>query len=369
MTYDLEEICRAFPLAGKFAGAEPYGNGHIHDTFLMRRDDGGRESNWIVQRINHVVFQDPPAVMDNIAQVSAHVREKLVREGSPDPNRECLTFIRARDGKHYSRDARGNYWRICVFVAGASSLSDCRTSALALEAARAFGRFQRLLADFPASRLAETIPHFHDTRRRLNALKAALKADAAGRAKGAAPEIEFALARENIAGTVASGLESGDLPTRVTHNDTKLNNVLIDDRTGKGVCVIDLDTVMPGSALYDIGDMVRTTAATAQEDETDLSKVDVDDRRFEAIMRGYAETIGPFLTAREKELLPFSGLLLCYTIGLRFLTDHLAGDLYFKTHRPGHNLDRARTQFAMVSRIEAKSDRLAGIVRGVFSPI
>jgi len=366
MIHDLETISGAFDLAGTFVDGRHYGNGHIHDTFLVRRQDGNRSLLHILQRINHMVFKDPPALTANIVMITAHIRRKLMEAGSTDLAREVLTCIRTRKDDFLHRDAAGNYWRMFDFVTDTTAHDLCSSPDLAREAAKAFGRFQLQLADFPGTQLSETIPMFHHTPTRMLALERAVAADSANRARAAKKEIEFAFARRDIVGIVTSGLESGELPLRVTHNDCKLNNALLDNKTGRSVCIIDLDTVMQGSALYDTGDLIRTATATAMEDERDLSKVDMDLERFEAIVRGYSEAVGQMLNKREKELIPFSGRLFCFMIGIRFLADYLSGDVYFKTHRPDHNLDRARTNFAMTSAIEAKNDRMAAITRRVF---
>jgi aminoglycoside phosphotransferase (APT) family kinase protein len=258
-------------------------------------------------------------------------------------------------------DAEGNYWRAYRFVEGASAYDAVESTEQAFQAAKAFGRFQKLLAGLPAPRLHDTIPDFHHTPKRFMALEQAIAADVAGRDLLAKPEIAFAFAHQSIAGV----LLDANLPERVTHNDTKFNNVLLDDATGEGLCVIDLDTVMPGLALYDFGDMVRTTTSPAQEDERDLSRVTMQFPMFEALARGYLSEAGDFLTHAEKQHLVFSGKSIAFEQGVRFLADYLAGDTYYKVHRDGHNLDRCRTQFKLVESIEHQEERMERLVESI----
>lgn len=354
---DLRPVAEMFLLHGDFLEAVPYGSGHINDTYAAVFDQGGTRVRYIFQRINHRVFQNPVALMDNIQRVTAHLQTKLPREKS----RRALTLIPARDGRPFHRDAAGHYWRCYLFIEGARTYDAVQSPRQAYEAARAFGRFQELLADLPPPRLHETIPDFHHTPKRLAALEAALAADVAGRVRDCGPEIEFVMQRRAL---TCALLDAG-LPERITHNDTKLNNVMLDDATGEGVCVIDLDTVMPGLALYDFGDQVRTTTSPAKEDERDLSKVGLRREMFEALARGYLETAGRFLTREEKRLLVVAGKVITLEIGIRFLTDFLAGDVYFKVHRPGHNLDRCRTQFQLVASIETQERALTDWVQSL----
>ncbi|MEI6217756.1 MAG: aminoglycoside phosphotransferase family protein [bacterium] len=363
MKPDMQAIGREFGLTGDLIESIPYGNGHINDTYLTRWNKGGAVTPWILQRINHKIFKDPQKVMENISRISNHIRKKMEAAGVPDVERRVLTCMPAAGGKYYFLDEGGNYWRTYRFIDKATSHDICTGPRLAYEAAYAFGNFQALLADFPASSLHETIPWFHHTPRRFAALEKAIELDSANRSATSSPEITFALARKSMTGVVSDLLENGAIRPNVTHNDTKLNNVMIDDETGRGICVIDLDTVMSGSILYDVGDMVRTSTITTQEDERDLSKVDMDIDRFDALIRGYSEAAGDLPSQAEKKLLAFCGRLITFTIGLRFLTDHLSGDVYFKTHRPNHNLERARVQFTMVRKMEERSAEMEQIVR------
>ncbi|MEI6807663.1 MAG: aminoglycoside phosphotransferase family protein [bacterium] len=363
MNPDLHAIGREFGMEGELIEGAPYGNGHINDTYLTRWNRNGRQKSWILQRINHKIFKDPPKVMENIAGVCAHIRKKLEATGIPDIDRRVLTCTPVTGGGYFFRDRDENYWRGYNFIDGATSHDVCSGPQLAYEVARTFGSFQMMLADYPAASLHETIPWFHHTPRRFTTLEKSIELDSANRCSAAKLEINFALARKSTAGAVSDLLEQGKIKPHVTHNDTKLNNVMIDNETGRGVCVIDLDTVMQGSILYDVGDLVRTSTITTAEDEQDLSKVNMDISRFEAIIRGYSETAGALPSPAEKDLLAFCGRLITFTIGIRFLADYLSGDVYFKTHRPNHNLERARVQFTMVRKMEESSTAMERIVR------
>lgn len=351
-----------FAFGGKVLSATPYGSGHINDTFLVLIEAAPNPRRFVLQRINHHVFKQPDLLMENVERVCAHAHAKLRAAGASDAHRRALRLIPTLKGKSWHVDDAGNRWRCYDFIEGATGHDVVRSAAQAEAAAKAFGAFQALLADLPGGRLHETIPGFHHTPGRYARFQAALAADTHGRAASAVPEIAFALARAHEVSVVVDALRDGTLPERVTHNDTKLNNVLLDDVTQEGVCVIDLDTVMPGSALYDFGDLVRTSTSPAAEDETDLSKVTMQLPMFEALVRGYLASARGFLTPREKELLPFAGKLITFEIGLRFLTDWLEGDTYFKVKRPSHNLDRTRTQFKLVASIEDQLPAMREIV-------
>lgn len=362
--HNLQEVGRHFQIDGTFVSAEPYGSGHINDTYAAVYEQAGKRIRFIHQRINHAIFRDPPGLMENIARVTNHVRTRLAAAGTPDAGRRTLTLVPATDGNAFRRDEAGNFWRTYLFIENAHTVDFVQSEAQAFQAARAFGQFQAMLTDLPGPRLHETIPDFHHTPKRFAALEKAVAADARNRAKSARTEIEFAMARREAAGRLVEALARGEVPERITHNDTKINNVMLDDATGEGLCVIDLDTVMPGLALYDFGDMVRTTTCPAAEDERDLSRVVVSLPLFEALVRGYLETAGGFLNPVEKQLLVFAGRLITIEIGVRFLTDHLAGDTYFKVHREGHNLDRCRTQFKLVRDMEERAEKMEQMVAG-----
>ena len=359
---DLETICEAFAVDGRWVSSCPIPSGHINDTYCSEFEAGGRRARYVNQRINHLVFREPEKLMENIERVTRYARERIIAAGG-DPMRETLTIVPARDGRSFHRMTDGNYWRMFCYIEGARTYDKVEDLRHVYAASRAFGAFQKMLSRLPGGRLHETIPYFHHTRKRFEAFADALRKDAAGRATGVGPEVDFVLAREKDTGVVVDGLAAGRIPERVTHNDTKLNNVMIDDRTGGGICVIDLDTVMPGSILYDFGDSVRLGAATAAEDERDLAKVGFDLRLFDRLAEGYLDAARDFLTDEETRLLAFSAKLLTLECGIRFLTDHLDGDVYFKVHREGHNLDRARTQFKMVAEMERTADETEAVVR------
>ena len=348
----LLEISRHFQIYGDLLHAEPCKIGHINETYIATYNQGGVQVRYVHQRINTHVFKDPEALMDNFVRVTSHQRRKLVESGAHDVSRRTLTVIPTRDNRPYYRNGNGECWRTLVFVDGVRTFEAVETATQAYQAGKAFGEFQQLLVDLPGKRLMETIPHFHNTRRRFEALQQAIQVDRANRASEAKKEIAFALKQEKNVDVILNALAKKKIPERITHNDTKFNNVMLDVVTGKAMCVVDLDTVMPGSVLYDFGDMVRTTTSPTLEDELDLAKVQMRMPMFKALARGYLESAGPFLTKGERALIAFSGKLITFTIGIRFLTDFLSGDTYFRVHRPHHNLDRARTQFKLVESIE-----------------
>jgi hypothetical protein len=358
LKHDIRAVARQFQIYGEFLSAEPYGSGHINDTYCAVFDQAGTSTRYILQRINHGIFKQPVALMENIQRVTAHLAGKMAVER--DFSRRGLTLIPARNGLCYYHDEQGNYWRAYLFIEKARSYDAVESPPQAFEAGKAYGRFQKLLADLPAPRLHDTIPDFHHTPKRFATLVKAVENDAVNRAGLAKAEVDFALQRASITDV----LINAKLPERVTHNDTKFNNVMLDDVTGEGICVVDLDTLMPGLALYDFGDMVRTTTSPAKEDECDLTRVKMQFPMFEALVRGYLTSAGDFLTPAEKKLLAFSGKLITFEIGIRFLTDFLGGDTYFKVHRNGHNLDRCRTQFKLVESIEQQEDQMNKLVEG-----
>ena len=353
---DADAAASQFEFSGKVLDLTPHGGGHINDTFLVTCQAQDAPVRYILQHINRHVFHDPIAVMQNVERVIKHLAAQAA--GEPDGARRALRLIPARDGRNWHVDAQGETWRAYRFIENARTYETATSRDQAFQAARAFGRFQQQLSSLPPPRLHETIPDFHDTPKRFAALEEAITADVAGRAALAKPEIDFARSRQFITGV----LLEAELPERITHNDTKFNNVLLDDKTGEAVCVIDLDTVMPGLALYDFGDMVRTTTSPAAEDERDLSKVTMQFPMFEALVRGYLESADAFLTVPERRLLAFSGKLITFEIGIRFLADYLAGDTYFKVHRDGHNLGRCRAQFRLVESIEQQEDEMNRLV-------
>lgn len=360
--HDLRQISNLFDLRADFVHGYSYGSGHINDTYCVWVDQAGLRIRYILQRLAQNVFKQPIPLMNNVKRVTDHALARLLEEGCPEAHRRTLTLIPGKDGKPYVQDAEGNIWRVYPFIERARTYDTIETTKQCIEAARAFGNFQKLTADLPGEPLFETIPDFHNTTSRMNALKAAIKADPLGRVKEVQKEIDWYLSRDEDCHIVVNYLASGELPLRCTHNDTKLNNVMLDDVTGEGICVIDLDTTMPGSAIYDFGDMIRTATSPAAEDEKDISLVTCRMFMFEALVEGYLDTAKSFLTPLEKSLLPFSGKLLTMECGIRFLTDYLSGDVYFKIKRPEHNLDRCRTQMALVESIEKQMDTMQRLV-------
>lgn len=357
------EVAEHFCFQGTCKEGQPWGHGHINDTYLVTIDtDPGMQKHYILQRMNKSIFKNPVQLMENITSVTGFLREKI-KENGGDPDRETLNVIATKDGKSYYVDSSGEYWRAYIFIEDAVSYDLVEKPEDFYESALAFGRFQRLLADFPAETLHETIPGFHDTRARFEAFKKAVEEDVCHRAVSVRDEIQFVLDREELAGYFGELLKRGEIGLRVTHNDTKLNNILMDKKTKKGVCVIDLDTVMPGLAMHDFGDSIRFGASTALEDEKDLDKVWCDMKLFEAYTKGFIEGCGGKLTPKEIELLPMGAKVMTYECGMRFLMDYLQGDVYFKIHRPQHNLDRARTQFKLVSDMESKWQTMERIVK------
>jgi len=361
----LKDVACHFAILGDFLEAVPYGNGHINDTYAAIFDQGGTNVRYILQRINDRVFREPLKLMENIARVTSHIRAKLEAGGVEDTSREVMTLVKTLEGRDCHVDGEGHVWRCYIFVEGAKSYDIIESPAQAFQAAKAFGAFQRNLMDYAGPRLYETIPCFHDTRERFRALQKAIERDRHNRARLAKEELSFALANEALVDSLLALKARGEIPERITHNDTKLNNVLLDDVTGEGMCVLDLDTVMPGLSLYDFGDMVRTATNPAAEDERDLRRIQVQVPMFEALARGYLEGMDGALSPAERDRLALAGRLLTFECGIRFLTDFLDGDTYFRVQREGHNLDRCRTQFALVRALEAQEEGLSRYVQSL----
>ena len=347
----LQEISTKFQIYGEIEHAELCKIGHINETYTATYLQGGVAIRYIHQKINRDVFKHPEEVMQNMCRVTSHIRSRLEKLEERDITRKVLTIVPTRENKPIHRDPDGHFWRTFVFVEKVRSHESVRSPAQALEAGRAIGRFQSLLSDLPGKRLHETIPDFHHARKRFDHFKKSVEMDHYNRAASAKKEIQFALRNESMADIILDAVARGEIPERVTHNDTKFNNVLLDDKSGEAMCVVDLDTVMPGVGLYDFGDMVRTTSSPTLEDERDLSKVRLRLPVFRELARGYLAEAGSFLTPRERSLIAFSGQLMTLVIGLRFLTDYLSGDSYFRVHRSAHNLDRCRTQFKLVEHL------------------
>ena len=351
-------IFDSFAIESKVESLEPWGAGHINDTFSVTTQNG---EHFCLQCVNQNVFHDVPSTMENIERVTTHIRKKVVARGG-DVEREVLTLVPTKEDKHYVVDEDGDFWRVYNFVKKAQVFDVFEDPAVIEGAAKAFGQFQNDLADLEGARLHETIPAFHDTPKRYGDFLAAIERDEVNRKANVVAEIEFIRRRADQMGTIVDGMSLGEIPERVTHNDTKMNNVLFDEETNECLCVIDLDTVMPGSSLYDFGDAVRFGASTAAEDEVDLSRVSLSLERFEMLARGYLSVASAFLVPAERDLLSFSCRLITLECGMRFLTDHLEGDKYFKTRHDGHNLDRCRTQLRMVADMEEKHDTMETIV-------
>ena len=360
--HDIPSVARHFSMPGELTEFRPCGQGLINDTYEVHFDQGGVAVRYIIQRINHNVFQHPELVMDNIIRVTSHIAQKLKNSGIKDLGRRVLTLIPTRSGRGWHKDETGNTWRGYIYVEGAEAHDRVESPALAEEAARAFGEFQSHLVDLKGPRLADTIPNFHHTRSRYNALLQAIDDNKAGRVKSVRTELDWIMEREPVVDVLLNLQSIGELPERITHNDTKINNVMMDVKTGEGLCVMDLDTVMPGLVLYDFGDLVRATTISTAEDSLDLDAVEMRRPMFDALVRGYLRGAGGFLTDTEAEYLAFSGKLITLETGIRFLTDYLNGDVYFKTTRPSHNLDRFRVQTRMVESIEAQETALQGAV-------
>ncbi|WLT30673.1 phosphotransferase enzyme family protein [Geothrix sp. PMB-07] len=359
------EVARRFQLLGDVLSAEPYGTGHINHTYAVTCDQAGEPVRYLLQRLNTNVFKTPRGLMNNIQEVTGHIRAKLEARGLPF-TRRVLTLLPVREtGAFFLDDPDLGFWRCYLFIEGARTYDVVERTEQAFEAAKAFGAFQSLLADYQGPELQETIPDFHHTPRRLEALKAAVAQDPLGRAKDCEVDILFALEREPLAHRLVDLQTQGAIPTRITHNDTKLNNVMLDDATGTGVCVIDLDTVMPGLSLCDFGDMVRTACNPLAEDDADTRKMVARGDMFEALACGYLQGTEGALLPVERENLVVAGELLTYECGIRFLTDFLLGDTYFRTHRPGQNLDRARNQFALVRSLEQQENTFMDRIRNL----
>ena len=347
----MEPAIRHFRITGSPVSCAEFGSGHINLTYKVNCDDG---SAYILQRINQYVFTDPKAVMENVGAVTEYLRTRV-----SDPS-EILHFVSSDTGTYYYVDEAGEYWR-CYEFADGLCLDLPESDKDFYESAIAFGRFQEMLRDFPAETLHETIPLFHNTANRYRLFRKALQEDRVGRAASVQPEIDFLLQRQEEGATICRLLDAGEIPLRVTHNDTKLNNVLLDCKTRKALCVLDLDTVMPGSSLYDYGDSIRFGAATAPEDEKDLSKMGINLHLFRVYTAGYLAACKS-LTPKERELLPLGAKTLTLELAVRFLTDYLDGDRYFKTAYPEHNLVRARAQMKLVADMEEKWEDMQKIV-------
>ena len=359
----LQEVLAAFDFGAPVVGALRYGQGHINDTFVVHTQPEDRCCRrFILQRMSAAAFKHPDELMENIIGVTGYLGREIGKHGG-DRDREAMRVLRPRSGGPFYTDSEGGAWRVYPFVERTICYQSAESAELFAASGRAFGRFQRLLGGYPAETLHETIPNFHNTEDRLAKFKAALAADPLGRAKGCGPEIQFVLDREADCSVALDAMREGRLPLRVTHNDTKLNNVLMDAETHEGVCIIDLDTVMPGLVIYDFGDSIRFGANHSAEDERDLSKVSLDVDLFSVYTAAFLEGAGGSLTNEEIEYLPWGAKLMTLECGIRFLTDYLDGDHYFHISREAQNLDRCRTQFKLVADMEACWNELEAIVK------
>ena len=378
-TLSQAEIFKRFAIYGDLVSFKPFGGGHINGTYLSVWNQAGTQVRYTHQRINRRVFQNPAAVIENIRRITEHIAAKLIAEAepaatiatqpTPQPgtaavpvSRQALTLIPAKDGRFFYLDPAGEYWRTYLFIEDAVTYERMESSALARKAGAAIGAFQRQLSDYRGPALHETIPDFHNMHSRYDQLDHAVAHDVAGRLAEVRAELAFLEANRARGMILSDGLARGTLPRGITHNDTKLNNILFDAATGNALCIIDLDTVMPGTVLFDTGDLIRTAANTACEDEPDLSKVRFDTSLFAALIDGYLSTASSFLTPAEKSLIAESGRVLTQIMAVRFLTDYLNGDRYYKISRPTHNLDRARSQIALIRSMDSQWERILHIV-------
>jgi hypothetical protein len=361
MSYNLKDIFEYFVADGTFYKGEPYGSGHIHDTFRIETVEKDKD-DYILQRLNNKIFRNIPELQHNIERVTVHLRNKLSAIKGSDIKRECLTLIASKEGKTWIEDKDGNFWRMYIFISNHHSYNHVDSPDKACEGGKAIGRFQAMLADMPGYPLSETIPGFHNIEKRLDIFTSKIRENPAGRVHTVEKEIEQILERAEEMKIILLLGKEGSIPLRITHNDTKFNNILLDEND-KALCVIDLDTVMSGYVHYDFGDAIRTAANTASEDENDLSKVKMDINLFRAYSEGYLSETVEMLNNVEKEYLAFAPRLITYTIAVRFLTDYIDGDNYFKIHHPLHNLQRARAQLRLVMSMEEQFEEMRGIIR------
>ncbi len=356
---ELESIFKRFNAEGNYLAGYSFGTGHIHDTYKIETIPGYRD--YLLQKLNNDIFRDIPGLQNNILRVTAHIREKLLKEGEKDIDRKCLTVIKTKEGKTWFQDDSSDYWRMFLFIPGHRTYDVVQNTAQAYEGGKAIGCFQSLLADLPGPRLNETIPFFHDIEKRLETFHRALKEDPVSRVEGVKNEISFVLARQEEMKTILKLGRQGKIPLRITHNDTKFNNVLL-DKNDKALCLIDLDTVMSGYVHYDFGDSIRTVANTAAEDEEDLSRLSMNIEMYESFTKGYLKQVKNVLNKTEIEYLVYAPSLMTFIMGLRFLTDYISGDIYYKIHKSNHNILRARAQFRLVECFESKLDVMRSLI-------
>ena len=361
MGYNLKEIFELFVADGTFLNGEPYGSGHIHDTFRIVTVENDKD-DYILQRLNNKIFKNIPELQHNIERVTVHLRNKLSIVPGSDVKRECLSLVPSRDGKSWIIDDEHNYWRMYIFISNHYSYNVVDSPYKAFEGGKAIGRFQAMLSDMPGGPLFETIPWFHNIEKRLQTFNIKIRENPVGRVKSVAEEIDHILMKAEEMKIILRLGNEGKIPLRITHNDTKFNNILLDE-DNKALCVIDLDTVMPGYVHYDFGDAIRTVANTASEDENDLSRIKMDINLFKAYSEGYLSETVETLNDVEKEFLAFAPRLITYTIAVRFLTDFIDGDHYFKIHHELHNLQRARAQLQLLKSMEGQYEEMKRIIR------
>ena len=363
-SFDIRKIAEAFEISGNYSVGHPYGSGHINDTFYIETGapNGGR---YILQRINHHVFKEPQKLMENVLRVTRHIRAKLEKRGK-NPDRHVRTLLPTKEGRYWHSDPDGNVWRLFLFIEDTVGYDIVENPHQAFQGGQAFGEFQSQLVDLPGERLHDTIPNFHNMELRLEAFFGTLRQDPASRVSATADEISFVEKRAHDMSLFQRLGREGKLIERITHNDTKINNVLLDKDTDEAVCVIDLDTVMPGYVLFDFGDSIRTSTNTGAEDDPDLSKVGINLELFAGYTKGYLSKTKEFLSTEEKEQLAYSARVMTFIMGLRFLTDYLDGDNYYKIHHPDHNLHRARAQFALIESMERNYQEMVEIVDRIY---
>ncbi len=360
MSYKLFEIASQFAIAGTIEEIMPFGNGHINDTFKITTKEGDA-LDYILQRKNHLIFKDIAGMMENITRVTGHIRKKLESQGVEEIDRKVITHIQAKDGKYFLKDQDGNYWAAFLFIKGSQSVENIEKPEHAFLAGKGFGQFQNQIADLPGKPLNETIVDFHNIEFRYRNFRKALEVNYQDRISLTRADIDFALAHEKEMHTLIQAQRNGEIPLRITHNDTKINNILFDEN-GEILCVIDLDTVMPGLVHFDFGDAIRTAACTTEEDETDLDKITIDLEIYKAFAQGFLGETKSVLSKKEIELLPHSAKFMTFIMGLRFLTDYLEGDVYYKIKHPEHNIERARAQFRLVSEISKKEREMGEMI-------
>lgn len=356
---NISSIFSSFEIEAKILESASYGNGHINDTILIKTDS---DKNYILQRKNHNIFKNVPGMLDNIVKVTSHIRKKLIAQGLNDIDRRVMKYYPSRDGKMYVNDGEGNYWTLFLFIPDSRSIEAIENPEQAYMAAKAFGHFQKQLSDLPGEELIETIPNFHNGITRLQAFQKSIAENQAGRVAETQELIDKILSRAEAMTSIQKGLNDKTIPLRITHNDTKINNILF-DQSNNALCVIDLDTVMPGSALYDFGDAIRTIGNKAPEDEPVLEKIQFNQEIYEAFAKGYISEASAFLTKKEIENLAFSCLYMAWEQAMRFLTDYLNGDKYYKIAYPEHNLVRTKAQVRYLEVLEENRKKMEDAVK------